>query len=225
MASELLVVLDGSPGIGKHLVLACLGQLMPSARIRPDVNAKKILSGRGVLDLCKNCDYPSVQEAFLRARLGRDLRRKPRAGVTVQLRDVASCESFRPAAQLAARQHCPMCRRAQSPDYDPGRHRRQQKNAERQVRAKHPLARKMVVLIRSGVRRREAGVLRSHDHARHKSLKPAARLFSDMLDVCQSSRVDCGNNRIVMHHGDVMQTARAIKRVIDTERLVIGMSH
>lgn len=217
-----MVVLDGAPGISKHKVLRLAASLLPEARVFTDLDCDSVLLGRGLLECRNPCCYDHFQRQFLERRLKRDLKIKPRAGITLRVRDTRSCGNFAAPYKLAASgtwfpKTKTVYTRNMIPTFD--QDCSAQADAERRAAEHAKSARRICVLLRPDSQRTSVEkFLAQHDRLRQKELRSAAESFVRLLDLHQMTHCDQNPNRIVRHDPSNPQlAANAVVEIVKTE--------
>ncbi len=197
------MILDGCPGLSKHKVLRLVAGLLPKARAFSDVNCDDVLLSRSLLECRNPCCFDYFHSEFLSRRLRKDLQIKPRAGVTLRVRDTFSCANFSEPYRLAASSTWfPRKNRIYSRKMVPKfcLDSKAQKCAEAEVKSRRGSAKRVVILLRPDNRKTAVECfLNQHEPQRRKELAAAADSFVRLLDLAQMSRADRKPHRVVRH--------------------------
>ena len=214
LVNELIVVIDGGPSVGKRDILQRISRLLPNARIVKDIDANRILFGRGLLECQNPCCFNRVQSEFIRKRLQRDLQLPPRPGVTVQIRDVFSCDSFDNPFRLFV---CNNLGSKDIPNFHFASHKFDQKRAEKRVRLHRARAKRLSVALR--VRKSEAFIAK-HNPKLRTALKEEADCFVKLLNLHQMIEAD----KVIPILHDPAKAAQCIVDYIRRECLKLKIS-
>ena len=188
-----------------------------------------MLLDRGLLECLNPCCYENFQKRFLELRSRRDLKTKPRPGVTLRVRDTRSCTAYVLPYMMAVcgngrpKNSSKVYARRSVPQFD----FKMQRNAVARVSARWSSSKRMAVLLRPDSFSIAASrFLKQHCPRRRKELASAADSFVRQLDLNQMTRSDRRPHAIVAHDpSNPRQTAEIVARLVRAEckRLKIAL--